>query len=178
MTDVAVNPKPPQTLQARLAERLQAVESQGEDGPCWLAVRVGSQRCLIPLAQAGEIFPWGAVNAVPHTQPWFCGVANLRGDLIGVVDLAQWVGEPARRSEQMLAQCSIVTVHPGLGANAGIVVDQLLGLRGEKDLVRESAVTSESLYWGANYEGPDGTLWRELRIPELVQSPEFLQVRL
>ena len=38
--------------------------------------------------------------AVPHTQPWFAGVANLRGGLHGVVDLALFLGlrDAARRS--------------------------------------------------------------------------------
>lgn len=78
-------------LQQRLAERLQTVR---EHAPArnWLAVEVAGHGFLLPLEQAGEIFPLSATQSVPHSQPWFLGVANLRGQLNGVVDLAVFLG--------------------------------------------------------------------------------------
>jgi chemotaxis signal transduction protein len=58
----------------------------------WLAVQCGGQGLIFPLRTAGEIFTAAGVLPVPHTRPWFLGVANLRGGLHGVVDLGGFLG--------------------------------------------------------------------------------------
>ena len=175
-------------MQTRLAERLQTVQSESGASLQWLAVRAADRRYLIPLSQAGEIFPWRAPKAVPYTQPWFWGVANLRGSLTGVVDLACLMGAEGKRTEPRMAQASIITLHPSLEFNAGLVVDQLLGLRGEKDFsalpdaktdadVTTATAETDGVV-GATYLGVDGERWQELSLPCLLQSPAFLQVRI
>ena len=77
-------------LQTRLATRLKAARTEGL-AVSWLAVQAGGSNYLLSLAQSGEIFPWTDVQPVPYTQPWFMGVANLRGGLFGVVDFASFV---------------------------------------------------------------------------------------
>jgi twitching motility protein PilI len=74
-------------LQSRLAERLQLARTEARQ-QSWLAVECAGLGLLVPLPMAGEIFSVGTLLPVPHTQPWFMGVANLRGGLHGVVDLA------------------------------------------------------------------------------------------
>ena len=68
----------------------------GSAGPvasrAWLAVEVAGTGLLLPLHQAGEIFPLPPMLPLAHSQPWFLGVANLRGGLHGVVDLACFLG--------------------------------------------------------------------------------------
>ena len=67
-------------FQSRLAERLQSARTTGV-AASWLAVETGDLRLLFPLSHAGEIFSWTDVQRVPYVQPWFMGVANLRGGL-------------------------------------------------------------------------------------------------
>ena len=38
-----------------------------------------------------------AIATVPLTQPWFLGVANIRGNLYSVVDFAGFVGRAGDR---------------------------------------------------------------------------------
>ena len=78
-------------LQSRLAQRLQQARSETRS-MSWLAVECAGLGLLFPLSTAGEIFPVSALLPVPHTRPWFMGVANLRGGLHGVVDLAAFLG--------------------------------------------------------------------------------------
>lgn len=168
-----------QELQARLAERLQSVQAENGAGLQWLAVRAAERYYLVPLAQAGEIFPWQPPKAVPYTQPWYWGVANLRGSLTGVADLAHLLGHPVTRTEQRLTQASLISIHPVLEVNACIVVDQLLGLRGEKDFVRVvPGDDAHHAHLGEVYEDGEGVRWQMLRLQSLVQSPDFLNVRL
>ena len=78
-------------LQSRLAQRLQQARTEVRTAS-WLAVECAGVGLLMPLPGAGEIFSVGPWLPVPHTQPWFMGVANLRGGLHGVVDLAAFLG--------------------------------------------------------------------------------------
>jgi twitching motility protein PilI len=89
-------------LQGRLAERLQLARTEARQ-QSWLAIECEGLGLLVPLPMAGEIFSVGTLLPVPHTQPWFMGVANLRGGLHGVVDLAAYPGSapaagPRRRT--------------------------------------------------------------------------------
>ena len=71
-------------FQGRLAQRLQTAQASGTEAS-WLAVEAGTVKLLFPLDHAGQIFPWTAIQSIPYVQPWFMGVANLRGNLCGVV---------------------------------------------------------------------------------------------
>jgi twitching motility protein PilI len=66
-----------------------------------LGVEIGGERYLLDLLEAGEIVPVPALTSVPLTQPWYLGLANIRGSLVGVIDLARFFGhgkEERRRS--------------------------------------------------------------------------------
>lgn len=169
-------------LQARLADRLQAARSNASQGASWLAVQAGGRNYLLPLEQAGEIFAWAGVLRVPYTSNWFWGVANLRGTLAGVVDLCAYMGHPVERSEQSLHEVSLLAINPTLQVNAALVVDRLMGLRGVDDFVSQTQAPAEG---GAplgmesvSYTDSTGAEWQVLQLHQLVQSPEFLSVRI
>ena len=79
-------------LQSRLAQRLNQ-DGADANAATWLAFECTQQGVVVPLPTAGEIFPLCPLLPVPHTKPWFLGVANLRGQLHGVVDLAAFLGQ-------------------------------------------------------------------------------------
>ena len=170
-------------LQTRLADRLQAARTNTSQGASWLAVQVGGRNYLLPLEQAGEIFAWPSVLRVPYTQSWFWGVANLRGSLVGVVDLAAYLGHPVVRAEQSLHEVSLLVINPALQSNVALVIDRLLGLRSEGDFVAtvEAPVTngfSMDERVKAGYQDRAGMTWQVLQLYQLVQSPEFLSIRI
>lgn len=166
-------------FQSRLAMRLQAAQAVGV-AASWLAVEAGAQRLLFPLSHAGEIFPWTDVQRVPYVQPWFMGVANLRGGLSGVIDLAHFVSGsesgPAR-SEGDLAPCRLVALNPVLGVNCALLVDRLLGLRTTEAFASStpSAPTAPQ-YFGHRYTDGAGQSWQELNLQLLSQHPAFLGI--
>ncbi|QNP47796.1 chemotaxis protein CheW [Diaphorobacter aerolatus] len=164
-------------LQTRLASRLQAARAEGSNVSSWLAVETAGQRYLLPLGHSGEIFHWTGVQAVPYTQPWFVGVANLRGALMGVVDLGGLMGTMINRSEQALADASLLAMNPALGVNAALMVDKLLGLRGTDAFVSSDAPGEGAPeYFGSRYTDAQGAHWQELNLQALSQSPAFLGI--
>ena len=124
-------------LQSRLAERLQQARTEVR-GLSWLAVECGGLGLLFPLPTAGEIFPVGTLLPVPHTQRWFMGVANLRGGLHGVVDLAAFLGlrAPIAR-DAVREQARLLALNARTGASCAVLIDRLAGLRSAEQLSPE-----------------------------------------
>lgn len=161
-------------LQARLSGRLQAVRDQQRQ-ISWLAVECGGQGFLLPLAEAGEIFPAARIAPVAHARPWFLGVANLRGGLYGVVDLAAFVGLRPRGAEPARAQ--FVALGAALQVNCALRVDRLAGLRSQGQLEAEpSAAGRRPSFVGGRFKDAAGRVWQELRLAELARHPAFLRI--
>jgi twitching motility protein PilI len=161
-------------LQSRLAERLQAARTQ-ERGKSWLAVECGARGFLFPLREAGEIFAMAPVAPVPHSQRWFLGVANLRGHLHGVVDLAGFLG--LKNSTVMREQARLVGFNPSLDLNCVLLVDRLSGLRSEEDLEAElDDGVLRPRFAGTQYRDAASRVWQELNLAALAGDEAFLAI--
>lgn len=145
----------------------------------WLAVEAGAGRYLVPLAHAGEIFPWTSVQSAPYTKPWFMGVANLRGGLCGVVDLAHFlaIDGPDTRTEANPAEANLLTFNAAIELNCALLVDHLVGLRGSDAFSTAAAPLQDAPpYFGKTYTDLAGLQWQELNLQALSQSPSFLSI--
>lgn len=165
-------------LQTRLANRLQAARSEGVQ-TSWLAVESAGSRYLFPLAQSGEIFPFASTQTVPYTQPWFLGVANLRGGLYGVVDLAGYVGNRATpmRADTGRAESRLVALGATLEVNCALLVDRLAGLRNAEAFTSSSEPPAGSPeYFGSGFTDAGGAYWQEINLQALSQQPQFLSI--
>ena len=165
-------------LQSRLAERLQLARTEGVT-PSWLAVEAGGKNYLFPLAQSGEIFPWVSTQPVSYTQSWFIGVANLRGGLFGVVDLAGYVGghAPTPRNDLARSESRFVSINSALEVNCVLQIDGLAGLRKQEAFVDFSEKGDDApAYFGNSYIDGDGGSWQEINLQLLAQQAHFLTV--
>jgi twitching motility protein PilI len=165
-------------LQSRLAQRLQAVRSEARTAS-WLAVECGGQGLLVALPTAGEIFPFGGVLPVPHTQPWFVGVANLRGGLHGVIDLAAFLGLRPTMSapEAVRDHARLVALNANLGSHSALLVEKLAGLRSAGQLTAEPAEPGpRPPFAGPRWRDADGRVWQEIDLPALAQHEQFLAI--
>lgn len=164
-------------LQTRLAERMQVARNEPA-AHAWLAVECAGQGLLLPLDQAGEIFNAGRIMAVPHTRAWFCGVANLRGGLHGVVDLAAFLGLRARAPHEHGAEgARLVAINPTLGVNCAVLVDRLAGLRHQAELNQaEESAQARPGFAGANWRDSAGRSWQEIKLAALAADVQFLAI--
>jgi twitching motility protein PilI len=167
-------------LQQRLEERLRNARSEGT-GPSWLAVEAGGRKFLFPLTHAGEIFNAGAAHAVPYTQPWFRGVASLRGRVFGVVDFAAFVfGEQVQAKDKADTgrnTTRLVALNAVFDVNCALLVDRLAGLRGTDVFTASAAAPAAApSYFGHLYTDLNGEQWQEVNLQLLAQQPAFLAV--
>ena len=175
-------------LQQRLAQRMQAAREQTQVAS-WLAVECAGLGLLFSLKQAAEIFTPVALKPVPYSQPWLAGVANLRGGLFTVVDLAVFLGlrdgrDTSAAARADLAQTRLVSLNPELNINCALLVDRLLGLRGddqlspepEADVAASSAGVARPKFAGPRLRDAAGQLWQQIDLEALAKHQQFLRV--
>ncbi len=163
-------------LQTRLAERLQAARTQ-QRATSWLAIECAGRGFLLPLAQAGEIFSVAPLVSVPHSNDWFLGVANLRGGLYGVVDLARFLGVGTATSDFAREQARLVVFNPIFELNCALLVDRLAGLRSAEQLsVDEGTTRARPPFAGGRYRDSGGRIWQELNLAALANDDAFMKI--
>lgn len=132
-----------------------------------LGVLIGKEYWLVDMADISEVLQLPELTHVPATQSWYCGVANVRGNLYGVTDLAAFLGGDATVRD---ASARVLLLGQKFAFSAGILVSRVLGLRNAKEW-RQNEQQGE-LYW----QDSSGQQWRKLDIPSLLHRPEFLHI--
>ena len=119
------------------------------------------------------------VAAVPLTQPWFLGLANIRGNLYSVVDFAGFLGREAVVPHGAGGQSRLILFGPRAGdMNVGVVVQRVLGLRNIAELAPAPPLPDAPAWYGQRWMDADGGAWQEIDLARLAADPAFLQVGL
>lgn len=173
-------------FQTELAQRLSSAKAEPAAARR-LGVQCGAGYWLIDLADAGEIVPVPEILPVPLTKPWYVGVANIRGSLYSVVDFSLFAGADAVPRGQ---ENRLVLAGSRFGINTAILVTRMLGLRNPRDFTAapgaEGSATGGAAgaagnggpWMGAHWQDADARLWHDLKVQELVEHQDFLQVGL
>ncbi|MEW5878901.1 MAG: chemotaxis protein CheW [Pseudomonadota bacterium] len=157
----------------QLAERLKAAPQTAAE-PTRLAVRIGAENYLLPMEQAGEIVAVPDIAPVPWTKPWYRGLANVRGRLVGVIDLMQLVGRPPLALDQA---SQMLVLGETLKVNAAILVTRAFGLRNLKDLEPVGRSGEGAPSWEAGrFRDLNGTVLTELDLGRLVTAEAFASI--
>jgi twitching motility protein PilI len=161
-------------FQTQLAEKLKA--AQGATGPSSkLGFVAGGRHWLVGLEQINEVVTVPELNPVPWAQPWFAGVASVRGALYGCTDLGAFLN----LSEVLPpGEAHLLLAHPRFGVNAALRIERTLGLRAVESLMPETAPDTASPWIAAHWRGLDDQVWAELSVEKLVAAPAFLEVGL
>jgi twitching motility protein PilI len=138
-----------------------------------LGVIVGSKNVLINLSEVSEVLPTPPIQNVPLTQPWFLGVANIRGNLYNITDLAMFMGFPPTPKS---SNNRIVLIKSEKTTQAAILIDSLVGLRSIEAMKHKTKSTNNETFFSENaYEDVDENEWLELVVEALVQDKAFIQ---
>jgi twitching motility protein PilI len=167
---VAIKKTSLREFQQDLVERLKGAADQASSGTR-LGVQAGGVNLLLRLDEAGEVLPVPAVTSVPLTKPWFQGLANIRGNLHGVIDFALFMGgDPTPRS----TDARIMLVAERYKVNVALLISRMAGLRNVQQLTPETS-TPVAPWIAASFRDAEGLLWQELAAGELVRHADFLQ---
>jgi len=139
-----------------------------------VAYRVGSHRLASGFDEVIEIMPLPVVSHVPGSLPWMLGVANVRGTLLPVVDLKQFL--EGERTVLHESQRVLVVRQPG--GDVAVTIDELYGQRSFVDGQGiDTASVSEGRYAhfiDRAYRINDQD-WGVFSLDRLARTPEFRQ---
>ena len=114
-------------LDKRIRERapVAATGAQQSEIRGRLALRLGAWNLLFSMDDVAEIIPVPHITWVPGVKRWLLGIANLRGKVISVTDLRDFLtGRPTTR----LPGSQIVVVRAGEW-DYGLLADEIIGMR-------------------------------------------------
>ena len=165
--------------QVQLLERMQAAKTGANVGGRELGVLIGGRPCLLDLTQIGEIVPPQPVTPVPLTRDWYQGLANIRGNLTGVIDLARYQGQGhGDGADAIASERRFITFAPGLGFNCALLAERVLGLRKLADMQAAEPADGAPAWCGLRFDDAEGRQWTRIDLAQLVRDPVFLQVGL
>ena len=120
---------------ARLRDYAQRSEAQDAKVPAtmvkeeeWqgLAFMLDGVRLVTAMDEVRELLPYpDAVTRVPGTKPWMLGLANIRGELLPIVDLQRFLGSPP---VPLNDRCRVLVIR-NRGTSTGLLVPTVLGMR-------------------------------------------------
>ncbi|MFZ5502708.1 MAG: chemotaxis protein CheW [Pseudomonadota bacterium] len=152
-------------FQQSLLDRMQAREEVGL-GVSTLGVQIAGQNWLVEMMDIAEVMAPPPLTSVPLTKPWFRGVANVRGKLYCVADMAAYLRRGGVAGD---ASSRVLLVADRHGFNVALLVDRVLGLRDARHWRRSQGLPEQ-------YFDEAGVPWNRLDVPDLLTQAEFLQV--
>lgn len=138
-----------------------------------LAFRISATRLVCGMDRVFESLPLPGITRVPGTKPFILGMANVRGDLMTVIDLGCYLGNGRTKatSRSRLLTASL------RGRPVGLLVDEVYGQRNFMSSdVEDIQVSDDSHLAGLirrdRRSGSES--WQELDLDALFGNPEFL----
>jgi twitching motility protein PilI len=141
--------------------------------------RVGKRRLASGFDEVVEILPMPPVTQVPGAQPWMMGVANIRGNLLPVVDLKLFL--EGERTVLHESQRVLIVRQPG--GDVAVTIDELFGQRSflEEQQLPPERLSEQGLTDGRYAHFVDRAFalaehsWGVFSLERLARTPEFRQ---
>ena len=159
-------------LEARVQTTRPDVVRRSNDVWLGLGFRIREHWCVAPREDVREIIPLPSLSRTPGGKPWLLGVANVRGGILAVADLAQFLGMP-RKVPQSTTR---VLIFNSAKMPVGLVVDEVAGYRqftvGDQRHERAANAGALTPYLLGAFEREQEP-WYAFSLHKLTQSPEF-----
>ncbi len=97
----------------------------------WVGVgfRIGDSKLIASMSEVKEILDLPEYTLVPGVKPWIVGVANVRGNLLPILDMKNYLlGEDIKQRQK-----GRVIVIDYKGFNTGLIVEEIYGMRHFRD---------------------------------------------
>lgn len=160
-------------FQREIVQRTQNARDNTDNLSRRLAVKAGSEHVLLDLMQTGEILTNINLTPVPLTKTWFLGIANSRGSLFGVVDLAGFLGQPIAvhdRNDRLLIFANAISTH------CAIRVSKVFGLI-DTTTMSQQKLTPDGLRFSTQiYIDKESQRWTQLDLANMARDPTFLDI--
>ncbi len=151
-----------------------ATEASREAGRV-LVFELGGSTQACPLEHVAEVQRMPAVTALPNSPHWLSGVANLRGEVVSIVDLHSFFDLPAATSDSRRRVLILRSLKEDL--RVGVIIDRLVGIRTQFEVQTGSidSSTSEMNQYLSGVFVEDQKPIGVVDVERLLASPELRQ---
>ncbi|MCL6414136.1 chemotaxis protein CheW [Aestuariirhabdus sp. Z084] len=166
-----------QDMAARSHRHALGLPSQVELKTYWSGIgfRLGGQRYVAPLGEVAEILTVPGYTQLPGVKSWVKGISNVRGRLLPIMDLGDFLGNPlsARRAQRRV----LVVDHEEIFS--GLVVDEVMGMQHFvsetfSDQLPDDIASSIKPFVSGVYSREHE--WQVFSLFSLAQHPDFMRV--
>jgi len=140
-----------------------------------IGFRIGSSMLVASMDEVAEILHMPVYTQVPGVRSWMVGLANVRGNLLPLLDLKGYVTGQDLTSKK---DCRVLVAKHD-GSTTGLIVDEILGLK--HFYLEEQAFEIPSLadnlrpFISMAFKHADEH-WPVFSFKKLVQQEKFLQI--
>ncbi|MCR5591152.1 MAG: chemotaxis protein CheW [Lachnospiraceae bacterium] len=108
----------------------------------YIVIKIGEEQYGIDISYIDNIVRMQSITRVPHVQPYFAGVINIRGEVVPVMSLRLKMGLQA---DEYTNKTRIIIVKFESNASIGLIVDEVkevvtLDERSIDEVIRDSKV--------------------------------------
>ncbi|PLY16546.1 MAG: chemotaxis protein CheW [Sedimenticola sp.] len=163
-----------QTIEQRSQQNAAGIPKQEQSQNFWEGVlcQVAGVDVVAPLNEVKEILNFApTITIVPGAKEWLLGIANIRGNLLPIIDLQRFLGG----SPVVKGRRTRVLVINHAGVFAGLLVEKVQGMRHfAEDMVVEApdlqGAIRDYIDGGCMV---DGEIWPVFRMNRLAASAGF-----
>jgi twitching motility protein PilI len=169
-----------QELEQLARQRGKGLPRQEKIQQIWrgIAFRVGKFKLVTSLTEIREVLYCPKIMAkVPGGKPWVKGIANIRGQLLPVIDIQACLGGRVTLVENRTRLLIINQV----GTSSGILVDEVLGIKHFQENERDSEAVFKDEWFAPYARGAftqEGDTWIVFDTHALSKSRAFLDAAL
>ncbi len=91
----------------------------------YLTFSLEREEYAVPIMKVKEIRAWEPVTRVPHAQSWECGLVNVRGAIVPIIDLRKRIGLKKHDYDKHTVVIMFNVRELGREKIQGVVVDEL-----------------------------------------------------
>ena len=91
-----------------------------------LAFNVGLHQYIIPIADIDEVIAISNLTSIPHTPSWLMGLANVRGNLVTLLDLHDYIFQSTSKVAARSKRALLVKTDTHF---YGLVIDSIIGMK-------------------------------------------------
>ena len=138
-----------------------------------IAFEIMGQYFVAPLGEVSEVIYPPECTEVPNVQNWVRGLANIRGRLLSVSDLANYVS--GKRALYLPTQKVLCISHND--HYVGLIVDQVLGIQhfNKKSFFSQNKELDEKLLtYCQGYFHQHNQAWNVFLFSRLLNDPKFM----
>ena len=163
-------------IEVRSQTKALGIPQQIEMRRTWSGIgyRMGDVFLVSPMGDVSELLDYPTLTRVPGSKSWLKGIANVRGMLLPIVDLNNFI---TGTEIQLQKRSRVLVIHID-EMSCGLVIDEILGLRHffeeEKiDYQHKSEEIKKFLIGGYKQGDMD---WGVFSFKKLAEHPRFMEV--